>query len=116
MRRKLIFVETTATELASSAFVAVPLPIVLAVVALVVLYLASAEGMKQLATPRRQLNEARRFLHLAARQSADTPTVVPLWDANQTWRRRSLLGPQRGYQCPPEDQPIRWRNRALIAS
>jgi Mg2+-importing ATPase len=37
---------------AAFAFVAVPLPIVLAVITLVVLYLASAEGMKRLATPR----------------------------------------------------------------
>jgi Mg2+-importing ATPase len=37
---------------AAFAFVAVPLPIVLAITALVVLYLASAEGMKRLATPR----------------------------------------------------------------
>jgi Mg2+-importing ATPase len=36
------------------AFVAVPLPIVLAVIALVMLYLASAEGMKRLAAPRSQ--------------------------------------------------------------
>jgi len=33
-------------------FVAVPLPVVLGVIALVTLYLASAEGMKRLATPR----------------------------------------------------------------